>query len=206
MENAFSVDDIVTQFVDADYAPERREPKLDVWYEFAVKDTVIKRAKAGHLMAKITIEARDAEDAKMFTQWINAPLPVALGDVTPPDYAKKIFLGTMRPFFPEHAAYDMKMQDTSSKKSVYLKDGQPVNGKDYDDAVIRQNKANAEVAIDMAKAFVQADDEEAVYSGLDGVRFFGRLEKKGDFTNVRDCQIQLPEDTKVIYDRTEAFS
>lgn len=202
---SFSVDDIVSQFVDADYTPERREPKEGVWYEFAVKDTVIKRAKAGHLMAKITVEARDADDAKMFTQWINAPLPVALGDVTPPDYAKKIFLGTMRPFFPETAAYDMKQQDSVSKKSVYLKDGQPVNGKEYDEAVIRQNKANAQVAIDMAKAFVAADDEEALYNGLDEVRFFGRLEKKGDFTNVRDCQIQLPEGTDVVYDRTVAF-
>lgn len=202
---AFSVNDIVSQFVDADYTPERREPKLDTWFEFAVKDTVIKRAKAGHLIAKITVEARDADDAKMFTQWINTPLPVALGDVTPPDYAKKIFLGTMRPFFPTTAAYDLKVQDTVSKKSVYLKDGQPVNGKDYDEAVIRQNKANAQVAVDMARVFVEADDEEATFTGLDGVRFFARLEKKGDFTNVRDCQIQLPEDTNVVYNRTEAF-
>lgn len=205
MDQTFTVDDVVSQFVDADYAPERREPKEGVYYEFAVKDTVIKRAKAGHLMAKITVEARDAEDAKMFTQWINAPLPVALGDVTPPDYAKKIFLGTMRPFFPDNAAYDMRVQDTSSKKSVYLKDGQPVNGKEYDDAMIRQNRANAQVAVDMAKVFIAADDEEAPFSDLNGTRFFGRVEKKGDFTNVRDCQIQLPEGTDVVYDRTEAF-
>lgn len=206
MSSVFSVDDLVSQFVDADYAPERQEPKENVYFEFAVKETTIKRAKAGHLQAKITVEAKDADDAKMFTQWINVPLPVALGDMTPPDYAKKVFLGTMRPFFPEHAAYDMKVQDNASKKAIYLKDGQPVNGKDYDEAVIAQNKHNAEIAIDMARTFVQADDDEAEYPGLDGVRFFGTIEKKGDFSNVRNCQIQLPEGTEVVYSRKEAFA
>lgn len=203
---SFSIDDIVMDFVDKDYAPERKEPKEGVYYEFQVKRTTIKRAKAGHLQAVVQVEALDANGNPMFLKWINLALPVSVGDMTPPEYAKKIFLGTMRSLCPENAAYDSKRQDPVSKKWTYFKGDAPVNTEDYDHAVIDQNRANANVARDMAKAFVEADDDEAGFDGLNGNKFFGRLERKGDFTNIKGMDVSVPEGSEVIYDRAEAFA
>lgn len=204
-ETAFSIDDIVLDFVDKDYAPERREPKEDVYFEFMVKQCVIKRAKAGHLIAKITVEALDADENPMFKQWVNTALPVSVGNITPPEYAKSIFLSTMRPLLPENAAYDIKLQDPASKKWTYYKDGKVVNGKELDTAIIAQNRSNAVIARGMAEAFVQADDEEAEFNELNGTHFFAKVVKKGDFMNVKGLEVDVPDGTNVVYDKAEAF-
>jgi hypothetical protein len=204
--SAFTIDDIVLDYLDKDYAPERREPKENVFFEFEVKQCVVKRAKAGHLMAKITVEALDADGSPMFKQWINTALPVSVGDVTPPDYAKKIFLSTMRPLLPDNAAYDIKLQDPASKKFTYYKNGEVVKGKEFDEAVIKQNRANAAIAKHMAAAFVQSEDDECEFDGLNGNHFFGKVEKKGDYTNVKYMEVDLPEGSEVIYQKAEAFA
>ena len=201
----FSIDDIVMDFAEKDYAPERKEPKEGVYFEFNVDECTVKRAKAGHLMAKIKLSALDANGDSMFPQWINLALPVSVGDMTPPDYAAKIFLGQMRALKPENAAFDMKQQDPVSKKWTYMKGGEPVKAEDYNTAVTDQNRANGTVARDMAAAFIEADADEAAYDGLTGNRFFARVEKKGDFTNVKGLEIALPEGVPVVYERAEAF-
>lgn len=203
---SFTIDDLVLDFADKDYAPERKEPKENVYFEFQVKQCVIKRAKAGHLAAKITVEALDADGSPMFKQWINTALPVSVGDVIPPDYAKKIFLSTMRPLLPENAAYDIKMQDPASKKWTYYKGGNVVNGKAFDEAVIAQNRANGAIAKDMAVAFIQSEEDECDFDGLNGNHFFGKIEKKGDYTNVKYMEVDLPEGVNVCYDKKEAFA
>lgn len=202
---SFNVDDLVCDFDEKDFAPQRDEPKENVWFEFETKSTKIKQAKAGHLQATIEVEALNADGNPMFKKWINTPLPVSMKDISPPKQSLSIFLSTMRPFFPETAAYDTKLKDPVSKKTVYMKDGQPVNGKAYESAVTEQNRSNAAIAKEMAVAFVTGDDDEVIFDGLNGRRFYAKIEKKGDYSNVKHMEINLPEGEEAVYSREEAM-
>lgn len=204
MTTTFTVDDIALDYSEKDYEPQRPEPKADTYFEFEVKSARVKQHKDGYLTASLTVNALSDTGSTMFTKFINLAVPVAIRGISAPDWAKNIFLNTLRPLFPELAPYDMVEQDPVTGKNIYLKDGAPLKGKAYDEAQKASNKLIGAMAVDFAKAFITSGEDEASLEVLKSRRFFGQVKKSGDFTNVVKMRSSAPTEG-ACYDRKQAF-
>lgn len=209
MSAVHSMDSISLGFTDDDYKADRPEPKTDVFFEWRIGDAIIKRAKSGkYLSVVLKVEALDGNGSAMFPKWINLAVPVSIpGEgIECPDYSKKMFLDSLRPLFPELGAYDRVDTDAISGRRVYMKDGQPLTGKDFDVAKMESNRKVGAMAKDFAQAWLDSGDKTSLDIFLDR-KFFGILKssKDGQYTNVSKMRSEPPADASVVYDRKDAY-
>jgi hypothetical protein len=148
----------------------------------------------------------DGDGKKMFQKYINIPMPVSIGENTAPDYAKFMWLNSVRPLFPEHAPFDKVEKDAITGKNVFYKNGEVVKGKAYEDAVTAANMAIGSLAKDVAREWVESGDNTPVAAFVDKC-FFAKLKASKDakYVNVDRMYTEAPDGEEVCYDRTVAL-
>lgn len=203
---SFSMDDITLEYSQDDYKPQRREPKCNVWFEFEVTSAKTEQSPKGHLQVKMEAEALDSSGKKMFKKYVNVPMPISIGEHAAPTYAKGLWLMNVVPLFPEHLAYDSIQKDPITGKMIYFKGDIKLEGKEYEEAMTRQNKTIGEMARDVAKAWI-SDPEQPVES-FQGKRFFAKLKSStdGKYTNIDRPYGIAPSGEEICYDAKEAMS
>lgn len=203
----FTLDDITLTYAEEDYKPQRAQPKIGVTFEFEVLAASVEQSRQGHIQAKLTLSALDGEGREMFKKYLNVPLPVSIRDITAPDYAKGMWSSMSAPFFPKLAAYDKIELDAATGKKIYSKFDIELTGKEFDEAVIAQRKALAEVAKNVARSWVE-DGDGAHLDQFTGKRVFAKLKhsKDGKYVNVDRMYSEVPAEEEVCYDRNEAMS
>lgn len=203
---SFSLDSITLEYSQDDYKPQRREPKCDVWFEFEVTSAKTEQSPKGHLQVKLEAEALDSAGKKMFKKYSNIPMPVSIGEHAAPTYAKGLWLMNVVPLFPEHLAYDSIRKDSITGKMVYFKGDAKLEGKEYEEAMTKQNRTIGEMARDVAKSWIT--DPEAQVGSFVGKRFFAKLKASADgkYTNIDRPYGIAPADEEICYDAKEAMT
>lgn len=203
---SFSLDDITLEYSQEDYKPQSRQPKCDVWFEFEVTSAKTEQSPKGFLQVKAEAEALDSNGKKMFKKYVNIPMPISIGEHAAPTYAKGLWLMNVVPLFPEHLAYDGIKKDPITGKMVYFKGDEKLQGKEYEEAMTKQNRIIGEMARDIAKAWI-SDPEEPVSSFV-GKRFFAKLIKSKDekYTNIDRPYGIAPSGEDICYDAKEAMT
>ncbi|HST79342.1 MAG TPA: hypothetical protein VLN58_12710 [Verrucomicrobiae bacterium] len=203
---AFTLDDLTVEFSKEDYRPQRREPKLQTWYEWNISSASIKMSDKNFLQVNCEAQALDSDGNQMFKKYLNIAVPVSVGQNTAPTYAKGLWLMQVTPLFPEHVAYDAVEKDEITGKYVYLKNGEQLKGKAYDDAITAQNEAIGAMAKEVAVEWIR-DGDGAVIEPFLGKRFFAQLKKdaSGKYTNIDRMYCIAPKDAEVCYDKKIAL-
>jgi hypothetical protein len=204
---AFTLDDLTVEFSQEDYKPQRREPKLGIFYEWKISSATIKMSDRKFLQVNCEAQALDGDGNQMFKKFLNIAVPVSVGENVAPTYAKGLWLMQVTPLFPEHVAYDGVEKDVITGKFVYLKGGEVLKGKAYDDAITAQNEAIGSMAKDVAVEWIRDGDGTVIESFL-GKHFFAQLKKdsSGKYTNIDRMYCVAPKDVAVCYDKKEALS
>ncbi len=205
---AFTLDDLTVEFSKEDYTPQRKEAKTGVWYEWKISSASIKmNEKNKYLQVNCEAEALDGDGKKMFKKYLNIAVPVSVGENTAPTWAKGLWLAQVVPLFPEHIAYDAIEKDIVTGKMVYLKGGQQLKGKAYEDAVTEQNSIIGPMAKDVAVEWIR-DGDGAVIESFLGKRFFGQLKSdpSGKYVNIDRMYPFAPNGAEVCYDKKEALA
>lgn len=203
---AYTLDDMTVELSEQDYVPKSREPKLGLMYEFVTADTKIVQHKDGHLVLKGKANALDSEGDTMFSKYINIALPVSIGEHAAPTYAAGMFIKNMRPFFPEHAAYDRVEKDEVTGEKFYCKGDEKFSGKDYTQRVTEANKEIGKYAKYFAQVWIENGDNVPA-DEIEGKRFFAKVkaDKTGKYVNIDTMYATCPADETVCYDKKEAM-
>lgn len=205
----FSIDDITTMFNEADFESKSHKLRDGVVFAWEVSQVCVKKARDGYLMLNIKLDAKDGDNRTMGVQYENIPLPVSYLGAQPGDWAKRMFISKMMPFFPDRAAFDTKQVDPVTGKTVYSKCGVPV---DYALAKKDMTLAFSNLAVDLAKTYhAEAKDDQPVdvVPELKGRLLYGSLAttSKGEksYTNLHKLSAAAPIGADVVYDRSIAF-
>lgn len=205
---AFSIDDITLEYSQEDYKPQSNAPKPNTWFEFKVAQATVTKHANNYLAVKMVCDALDGDGKKMFSKNIFAAMPVSVGEeISAPAWAKGLWLQNIRPLYPEHSPFDEKVKDPITGKTAYLKDGQPLKGKDYEAAVVASNKAIGAMAKGIARGWVENGDGHAVDEFLN-CTFFAQVkaDKTGQYTNIDKAAAMLPKGEDACYDRKAAMA
>lgn len=203
---SINVDDITSQFSDADFEPKRPELREEVFFEMKVDKARITQAKSGHLQLVMQLAVLDGDAKKMGTVFNNVALPVSYKGVAPHWDAKTGFLRNIKPLVPELSAYDTVETDPATGKKVYRKGGEVVSPAAFNAA----DKAIADKAVELAKAFAQAaanGETEVEATDLIGKHIFATLKRseKNGYVNTNLGKITSRQPDEVIYDRKMAY-
>lgn len=206
---AYSIDELTLDFAEADYKPQSRELTTGLFYEWEINAATIKQqdeTKGGHLAMSIECKALDSDGKQMAKKWLYVALPVSIGENSSPVWAKGMWLGSIRPLYPEWAPYDSVEKDPITDKRVYMKDGKPLKGKEYDVAITEANKKVGALAKEFAKEWIENGDGHKI-EAFAGKKFFAKLkvDKSGKYTNFDWMQANAPTDEEVCYDRKVAL-
>lgn len=203
---AFTLDDLTVEFSKEDYTPRAREPKTGIFYEWNIANATIKMGKNNYLQVNCEAEALDGDGKRMFKKYLNIAVPVSVGEHAAPTWAKGLWLSQVIPLFPEYLAYDAVEKDEITGKMVYLKDGEILKGKAYEEAFTKQNEAIGSMAKDVAVEWIR-DGDGAVIESFLGKKFFAQVktDAAAKYYNIDRMYAFAPKDAVVCYDKKEAI-
>lgn len=203
---AFTLDDLTVEFSKEDYTPSQRQPKCGIWYEWNITNASIKMHDKGYLQVNCECDALDQDGKRMFKKYLNIAVPVSVGTNTAPTWAKGLWLSQVVPLFPEHVAYDTVEKDDITGKMAYLKDGEKLSGKAYEEAFTKQNEAIGSKAKEVAVEWIRDGDGTVIEDFL-GKKFFATLKSdpSGKYTNVDRMYCFAPKGVEICYDKKTAL-
>ena len=203
---AFTLDDLTVEFSKEDYTPKAREPKTGVWFEWKIASASIKMGKNNYLQVNCEAEALDGDGRKMFKKYLNIAVPVSVGENAAPTWAKGLWLAQVVPLFPEHLAYQAIEKDELTGKMTYLKDGEVLKGKAYEEAFTKQNEAIGAKAKEVAIEWIR-DGDGAIIEDFLGKAFFAQVKSDatGKYFNIDRMYHAAPQGAEVCYDKTKAI-